>query len=78
MKANKLRLLQTSRTGLAEPGSDWGLYDWRVIQDRNSDFLSSTALDWFWARKSSYPNGIRTFFYIYFAERASQYIYLSN
>jgi hypothetical protein len=43
MKAKELRLLQTSRTGVAESGSDWGLYDWRVIRDRNRHFLSSTA-----------------------------------
>jgi len=43
MKAKKLRPLQTSRNGVDESESDWGLYDWRVIRDRNRDFLSSTA-----------------------------------
>jgi hypothetical protein len=43
MKANKLRPLQTSRTGVAESVSDWGPYDWRIIQERIRDFLSSTA-----------------------------------
>jgi hypothetical protein len=43
MKAKKLRPLQTSRTGADESGSDCELYDWRVIRDRNRDFLSNTA-----------------------------------
>jgi hypothetical protein len=43
MKAKTLRPLQTSRTGVAESRSDWQLYTWRVIRDRNRDFLPSTA-----------------------------------
>lgn len=43
MKANKLRPFRRSRTGVAQSGRDWGLYDWRVIRDRNRGILSCTA-----------------------------------